>query len=337
MNLKLLIPIIFSFISVVSKSQDTLLIYLDNNFSQVNKEKALYQREAIINNKRYYIKDMDMMGKVINYCEYKSVDPWIEDGTAEHYYEANLIYSTGKYVNGKISGKWIYYTKNKIADTVDYSVAENYVKSAIDIDLQKKTKKSTKNLNDSVIYFINSHFHFPARTRSKTDNFSTIIQFLLDTDGRAKYLDISNPGDDDVTLELLRIMLLHKNNYNIDAPMFFSLEFNHSEIAHLVVDEMPRFRTKDAFYNLSNLRQYVMNNLRLPSKDCKGKVYVQFEVNAYGKIDNTKVIRDIGNISACPGYIEEINRVMFSCPRWTPGKLNGVPVRVMFTLPIDIN
>ena len=60
-----------------------------------------------------------------------------------------------------------------------------------------------------------------------------------------------------------------------------------------------------------------------------GTVYVQFVVEANGSISNVKLARGIGG-----GCDEEAMRVVKAMPKWKPGKQNGRPVRVSFTLPI---
>jgi len=60
-----------------------------------------------------------------------------------------------------------------------------------------------------------------------------------------------------------------------------------------------------------------------------GVVLVSFVVNTDGKIENVRVIKDIGG-----GCGAEAARVVKAMPQWIAGTANGVPVRVRFTLPI---
>lgn len=78
--------------------------------------------------------------------------------------------------------------------------------------------------------------------------------------------------------------------------------------------------------------KFVGNNFKTPSQpNLKGKVYITFIVEKDGSLSDIKNIRDIGF-----GTGEEAIRVLKICPNWIPGKLNGVPVRVMYSLPITI-
>nr|WP_315208513.1 M56 family metallopeptidase [uncultured Flavobacterium sp.] len=78
--------------------------------------------------------------------------------------------------------------------------------------------------------------------------------------------------------------------------------------------------------------KFVGNNFKTPEQpNLKGKVYITFVIEKDGSLSDIKNIRDIGF-----GTGEEAIRVLKICPNWIPGKLNGVPVRVMYSLPITI-
>ncbi|MBC7606494.1 MAG: energy transducer TonB [Burkholderiales bacterium] len=82
----------------------------------------------------------------------------------------------------------------------------------------------------------------------------------------------------------------------------------------------------DKFY------KYVGKNYQVPEEDgLKGKVFVSFVVEKDGSLTDIKVIRDIGY-----GTGKEAIRVLKSCPRWNPGEQNGKKVRVLYSLPINI-
>ena len=78
--------------------------------------------------------------------------------------------------------------------------------------------------------------------------------------------------------------------------------------------------------------KFVGNNFKTPEQpNLKGKVYITFIVEKDGSISNVKNIRDIGY-----GTGDEAVRVLNLSPKWIPGKMDGVPVRVMYSLPITI-
>lgn len=93
-------------------------------------------------------------------------------------------------------------------------------------------------------------------------------------------------------------------------------------------EQMPQF--PGGYVALNN---FLAQNLRYPEKamsnKTEGTVVVQFEVMKTGKIGNVKVVRKVdAELEA------EAVRVVKSMPDFIPGKINGNPVNVMYTLPI---
>ena len=64
----------------------------------------------------------------------------------------------------------------------------------------------------------------------------------------------------------------------------------------------------------------------------KGKLIVSFIIETDGRLSDIKVLKDLGY-----GTSEEAIRVLQSSPKWIPGKQNGKPVRVAYSLPINIH
>ena len=81
------------------------------------------------------------------------------------------------------------------------------------------------------------------------------------------------------------------------------------------------------------LNAYLAKNIHYPASAIKdgiqGRVIVQFVVQADGSVTDVNVIRGID--SSCD---DEAKRVVSTMPPWKPGKQNGKPVAVRFTLPI---
>lgn len=78
--------------------------------------------------------------------------------------------------------------------------------------------------------------------------------------------------------------------------------------------------------------KFVGKNYQVPEEEgLKGKVFVSFVVEKDGSLTEIKVIRDIGY-----GTGKEAIRVLKSCPKWNPGEQNGKKVRVLYSLPINI-
>ncbi|MGZ3754796.1 MAG: energy transducer TonB [Mucilaginibacter sp.] len=80
--------------------------------------------------------------------------------------------------------------------------------------------------------------------------------------------------------------------------------------------------------------KFLQKNLRYPieasEKGISGKVYVSFIVEKDGRLSSFLVERGVGY-----GMDEEALRVLHKAPAWKPGKQNGQPVRVKYTLPLN--
>lgn len=81
------------------------------------------------------------------------------------------------------------------------------------------------------------------------------------------------------------------------------------------------------------LMRYLSQNVKYPKvsreSGTQGKVVVQFVVNTDGSITDVQVIRSVDI------YLDtEALRVIRTMPRWEPGKVNGKPARVKYTVPI---
>jgi len=91
------------------------------------------------------------------------------------------------------------------------------------------------------------------------------------------------------------------------------------------VEQMP-----SAGYDMG---KYLSENLKYPEEARKagigGRVIAKFVVNEDGSVSDVIIQKGIGG-----GCDEEAKRVLDKMPSWKPGKQNGKPVRVLFTLPI---
>ena len=79
--------------------------------------------------------------------------------------------------------------------------------------------------------------------------------------------------------------------------------------------------------------RYITRDMKYPmaaqKNGTQGKVVVGFVVDRDGSIINAHVLIGLDSV-----LDEEALRIIKSMPRWTPGKLNGNPVRVNYKIPI---
>lgn len=93
------------------------------------------------------------------------------------------------------------------------------------------------------------------------------------------------------------------------------------------VEQMPEYEG-----GMQKMFKFIGRNLRYPSQavenNVQGSVIVQFVVDRDGSVNKVSILRGIG-----VGCDEEAMRVV-RLLKFTPGKQNGRPVKVQFSLPI---
>ena len=101
------------------------------------------------------------------------------------------------------------------------------------------------------------------------------------------------------------------------------------EEAYDVVDQMPEFPG-----GVNAMIQFLSTNVRYPKKaflnEVQGKVVVSFVVSKNGSIGDAMIAKSVD-----PELDAEALRVVQAMPNWTPGKKNGEPVAVRYTVPIQ--
>lgn len=97
---------------------------------------------------------------------------------------------------------------------------------------------------------------------------------------------------------------------------------------HEIVDE-------DAMFpgGMPALREFIKENIDLNMIDGSAKVYLKFVVDTDGKISSVTVTKTTDDCKSCE---KAAVKVVKSMPQWTPGKVNGEPVKSYYRLPINI-
>jgi len=100
------------------------------------------------------------------------------------------------------------------------------------------------------------------------------------------------------------------------------------DLPRVFVKEMPSFPGGNA-----ELMRYISEQIIYPEdalmNRIQGTVILRFVVNRTGDVINVELIRGID-----PLLDNEAIRVVSGLPRWRPGKQEGVPVPVYFTMPV---
>jgi protein TonB len=85
---------------------------------------------------------------------------------------------------------------------------------------------------------------------------------------------------------------------------------------------------------MSKMYQYLQDHTVYPQMEqdagIQGKVYVEFVVDKDGSVEDVTIKRGVN-----PNLDREALRAVKSMPKWTPGKMNGKPVKCRFTIPVQ--
>ena len=96
-----------------------------------------------------------------------------------------------------------------------------------------------------------------------------------------------------------------------------------------LVEIKPKFQEGDA----NKFARWVNELLQYPEeameKKIQGRVTLQFVVEKDGSVTSVRVLRGID-----PILDEEAMRVVSLSPKWTPGYINGKPVRIVYNFPV---
>lgn len=98
-----------------------------------------------------------------------------------------------------------------------------------------------------------------------------------------------------------------------------------------IPDTFPLFKGEDPHGAFS---EWVNSKLRYPEdamrNGTEGTVLVSFTINEDGRVASMQILE-----SPCPSLGMEALRVLAKSPKWTPGTINGKPVKVRYTFPIN--
>lgn len=95
------------------------------------------------------------------------------------------------------------------------------------------------------------------------------------------------------------------------------------------VEQMPQFPGGDA-----ELMKWLSKNIQYPAiaqeNNVQGRVIVQFVVTKTGSIGEVKIVKSVDR-----DLDNEAKRLVKKLPKFIPGKMNGQPVNVWYTLPVN--
>lgn len=215
--------------------------------------------------------------------------------------------------------------------------------------------------------FIANQTKYPQEALNKKQEGIIEVNIVVLKDGKISNINCTNNKYPELCNEVKRVIALMPkwipakiNGQAINAHYKMAIGFKlyNKQITHVIIpDEMeytdhdfgdygpiltPEEQVDDPILSFAEqmpefngeLYEYLSKNINYPveAKENKieGKVIVQFIVEKDASVSNVAVIKKAGW-----GMDEEAIRVVRAMPNWKPGKQNGKPVRVKYTLPIN--
>ena len=122
----------------------------------------------------------------------------------------------------------------------------------------------------------------------------------------------------------------------IISLMLFACQLNAQDAmnkqVYQTVEKMPAFPGGEA-----KLTNFLKSNLKYPSDALKnrlsGTVIVSFVIDENGNISNALPIREVEGDTE-HSLAKEAVRVVYSMPKWAPGREKGQAVSVQYNLPV---
>lgn len=204
----------------------------------------------------------------------------------------------------------------------------------------------------ALLKYIMSHVNYPEGSDSQA---TVILQFVVETDGSIGQAKVIRSVDEALDKEAIRVIkslpkftpgyqdgqpvpvwytvpVRFSRNAGAqrpsDVPSSFNQDSPNDSIIFRSVEQMPQFPGGEAA-----LLKYIMSHVNYPEgSDLEGVVILQFVVKTDGSIGEVKVLRGLD-----PVFDQEAIRLVKSLPNFTPGRQNGQPVAVWYTLPVRFN
>ena len=291
------------------------------------------------NDDAVYLDSLGNLGNEENFKHIRIVKDFTEE---KEFYDVAFYYRSGKIERRGITtnkflmnyeGSCVYFFENgKKKKTENYSgnqilgkqfewYENGNIKLESEVIIDAKTKKSIT----KIIHYWNSNNE--QKVINGEGEYEEIILFPKDSitiKGQIKNYVKNGIWDTKYTINKQTTKETYENGIFISG---ITIDENGKKYPYNTPTEKPQPRNgMEDFYN------FISTNYKIPDvAGLSGVIYLTFVIEKDGKITDIKVLKDIGS-----GTGVEAIRVLSKYGYWFPGKQRGVPVRVMYSLPITI-
>lgn len=193
---------------------------------------------------------------------------------------------------------------------------------------------------EKLMQYLAQNIHYPEAARKARDEGTVFVSFTVKKDGALSNIEAlksSKPINETLVTEGLRVVKSMskwkpavQNGKIVKSKMTLPIKFKLDDDAVEMFDlsEAPAFPGGEA-----EMMGFLAKNIVYPAESrqnqVEGMVAVQFIVETDGSLSNFTNLHSPNG----PMY-EEVVRVLKLMPKFSPGKKDGQPVRVKYTLPV---
>ena len=197
--------------------------------------------------------------------------------------------------------------------------------------------------------FLSKNLVYPPEAQQKGIQGMVFVSFVVEKDGSISNATVARGIDPLCDAEALRVVNLmpewipgnndgEAERVKVTLPIQFRIKYkeNTQTVEEPIyqcqtLESYPRFNEKSTHEN--DFRSFLQKNIVYPpeaqQKGIQGTVYVSFIVEKDGSLSNADIAHSVHPLLDFVAL-----RVVYSMPKWIPGKLDGKEVRVKFTIPI---
>ena len=312
MRKKLFILTILFPIWIFSQNSSDKIIYFDSIGKEASKENhTSYRIIKDYNSEKnlYQIRDYYKSGELKMEGNSKTKDGYSREGEYVYYYENGKRKRTENYLKSRLNGSFSeWYENGKPKLKGEYIESEKGFSSDLKIYDFWNSKNEHTVKNGNGIYEENGE-----KSSSKgnlKNGFKDGEWKDINEATNYQYTDIYNEGK-----------FISGKSINSEGK---ERQYNVLESKPLPQKGITDFY-KFIGANFVKTKEAVINKI-------SGKIVVQFVIERDGKIVDPKILKSLGY-----GLDEEAMRVVTSYENWIPGQQRGVPVRVLYSIPITVS
>lgn len=312
--MKLILRVFFFFIISAKLFSQTAvpagrIIYLDSSWVESTEDNYKYIRiiEDYYSDKKAYILKEYYKSKALKMIGTSSDKDVIKrEGQFVYYYENGNKKSTVNYLDNKKTGKeFNWYENGNIKSELEYYTDNNK-------ETNYKLNNYWNDQKEQKIISGNGDLEYKDDYIEETGR---VKNGLRDGIWKGKYLKSKYTFTEN-----------HENGKLVSGISIDSLNIEHP---YTIAEQRPApIKGIKSFYS------YVAKSIYIPvdaRNKVTGKIYMTFVVDKDGTLIDPKILKGVGY-----GIDESAIKLIKDAKRWNPGTRRGIPVRVLYSLPITI-